>query len=44
MPPQTLGEEAKGGAGHVHAGRVDKYAKPPVETDFLVENPSTQGL
>jgi hypothetical protein len=44
MPPQTLGEEAKGGAGHVHAGRVDKHAKPPVETDFLVENPSTRGF
>ncbi|GAB1331874.1 hypothetical protein ACE1SV_62130 [Streptomyces sennicomposti] len=44
VPPQMLGEEAQGGAGHVHAGRVDKHAKPLVDTVLLVENPSTRGF
>lgn len=38
------GEEAEGGTGHVDAGRVDKDAKPLVETSLLVENPSTSGF
>ncbi|GAB2824864.1 hypothetical protein GCM10027073_63350 [Streptomyces chlorus] len=38
------GQEAQGRAGHVDAGRVDKHTKPLVETDFLVENPSTRGF
>lgn len=44
MFPQAGGEEAEGGAGHVDGGRVDKHAKPLVETVFLVENPSTRGF
>lgn len=44
MFPQTAGEEAQGGVGHVDAGRVDKHAKPLVETVLLVENPSTGGF
>jgi hypothetical protein len=44
MPPQLLGEEAKGRAGHVDAGRVNKHVKPLVETVLLVENPSTRGF
>jgi hypothetical protein len=42
--PQTGGEEAEGRAGHVDAGRVNKHAKPLVETVLLVENPSTRGF
>jgi hypothetical protein len=42
--PQTGGQEAQGRAGHVDAGRVDKHAKPLVETVLLVENPSTRGF
>lgn len=42
--PQAGGEEAQGRAGHVGAGRVDKHAKPLVETVLLVENPSTRGF
>ncbi|CAM5269011.1 hypothetical protein SGRIM128S_03486 [Streptomyces griseomycini] len=38
------GQEARGRAGHVDAGRVDKHTKPLVGTDFLVENPSTRGF
>jgi len=41
---QAGGEEAEGRAGHVDAGRVDKHAKPLVETVLLVENPSTRGF
>ncbi|GGZ09556.1 hypothetical protein GCM10010300_62060 [Streptomyces olivaceoviridis] len=36
--PQTGGEEAEGGTGHVQPGRMNKHVKPLVETDFLVEN------
>ncbi|GAA3596616.1 hypothetical protein GCM10022295_91820 [Streptomyces osmaniensis] len=38
--PQTSGEEAQSRTGHVDARRVDKHAKPLVETVLLVENPS----
>jgi hypothetical protein len=38
------GQEAQGRTGHVDARRVDKHAKPLVEADFLVENPSTRGF
>lgn len=38
------GQEAQGRAGHVDARRVDKHTKPLVETDSLVENPSTRGF
>lgn len=41
---QTGDEEAQGRAGHVDAGRVDKHAKPLVETVLLVDNPSTRGF
>jgi hypothetical protein len=41
---QAGGQQAQGGAGHVDAGRVDKHTKSPVETDFLVENPTTRGF
>lgn len=44
MVSQAGGEEAQGRAGHVDAARVDKHTKPLVETDFLVENPSTRGF
>jgi len=44
VPAQASGKEAQGRAGHVQPGRVDKHAKPLVETDFLVENPSTRGF
>jgi hypothetical protein len=44
MFPQAGGEKAEGRAGHVDAGRVDKHAKPLVETVLLVENPSTRGF
>lgn len=37
-------EEAESRTGHVDAGRVDKHAKPLVETVLLVENPSTRGF
>ncbi|MFD4722314.1 integrase core domain-containing protein [Streptomyces sp. NPDC058423] len=40
--PELGGQEAKGRAGHVDARRVNKHTKPLVETDFLVENPSTR--
>jgi hypothetical protein len=43
-PPQPLGEEAQGRAGHVDARRVDKHVKPLVETVLLAENPSTRGF
>ncbi|BDE36762.1 hypothetical protein SLITK23_00070 [Streptomyces lividans] len=42
--PQTGGEEAEGRTGHVQPGGVNKHVKPLVETDFLVENPSTRGF
>lgn len=38
------GQEAQGRAGHLDAGGVDEHTKPLVETDFLVENPSTRGF
>ncbi len=44
VPPQLLREEAKGRAGHVDAGRVNKHVKPLVETVLLAENPSTRGF
>lgn len=44
MFPQAGCEEAEGRAGHVDAGRVDKHAKPLVETVLVVENPSTRGF
>lgn len=37
MPPQAGGQEAKGRAGHVDTGLVDKHAKPLVDTVLLVE-------
>lgn len=42
--PQSGGQEAKGSVGHVDARRVNKHAKPLVETVVLVENPSTRGF
>ncbi|WP_461712622.1 hypothetical protein, partial [Streptomyces sp. DSM 41029] len=35
---------AEGGTGHVDTRRVNKHAKPLVETVLLVENPSTRGF
>ena len=43
-PTESGGQEAQGRTGHVDARRVDKHTKPLVETDFLVENPSTRGF
>ncbi|GFH69162.1 hypothetical protein Srut_56760 [Streptomyces rutgersensis] len=44
VAPQLLREEAEGGTGHVDTRRVNKHAKPLVETVLLVENPSTRGF
>ncbi|MFE9046560.1 protein kinase [Streptomyces sp. NPDC007818] len=44
MLPQTGGQEAQDRAGHVDARRVNKHAKPLVDTVLLVENPSTRGF
>ncbi|GHG80629.1 hypothetical protein [Streptomyces griseocarneus] len=44
MPPQLLGEEAKGRAGHVDTGRVDKHVTSLVERVLLVKNLSTRGF
>jgi hypothetical protein len=42
LDPKT--QEAQGRAGHVDAGRVDKHAKPLVETVLLGRKPIYQGL
>jgi hypothetical protein len=39
-----LGQEPARHTGHIDTRRVDKHMKPPVETDFLVENPSARGF
>ena len=42
--PQTGRQQAQGRTGHVGTRRVDKHAKPLMETVLLVENPSTRGF
>jgi hypothetical protein len=44
VPAELGGQEAQGRAGHVDAGRVDKHAKPLVETVLLGRKPIYQGL
>lgn len=41
---KLMGQETQGQAGEVHARRIAKQTKPLVETDFLVENPSSRGF